>query len=113
MRIYDDGKIISKHETKEDAMESVIRDLYERYNKGEIKDILIIARTTDEEIGEHGLPHNITNWTSVDTEYEATVFNRFASDMLFDRMKHIAIEEFMESVAEEHKKKEGDEHDNT
>jgi hypothetical protein len=104
MRVFDDQKILNKFTTKKNGIKFIINLIYKLFKKGEIKDILVIARTTDETPGPTGLPQNVINWTSVDTEYEATVFNRFASDLLFDIMKKIAIKEFIKMETEKKNK---------
>jgi hypothetical protein len=104
MRVFDDMKIQGKFTNKEDAFKSTMERLNMLYANNEIKDILIIARTTEQTLGPAGLPQNVFNYTSVDTEYEATVFNRFASDMFFDKMKQIAIKDFYESIKKDSKK---------
>ena len=101
MKMFDD---YTKHETgannKKEHIDSVLEFINNLHKDSKIKDIMVIARTTDTEPCPKGLPQNVINALTVDSEYEATVFMRFAADMLFDRMKHIAISDFVKRMEE-------------
>jgi hypothetical protein len=99
MQIFDD---YTRHDTgagnKKEQVDSILEFVNKLHADGKIKDIMVITRTTDTEPAPKGLPQNVINALTVDTEYEATVFMRFATDMLFDRMKHIAIAGFVKGI---------------
>ncbi len=100
MRTFDD---YTRHEVKgagkKEHIDSILEYINNLHSNGKIKDIMIIARTADTEpTSKYGLPQNIVNALTVDSEYEATVFMRFATDILFDRMKHVAIRDYLRKV---------------
>lgn len=98
MKLFND---FTNHEiigTKEDQITAIVDMLNNLHKNNKIKDIMLIVRTTDTEPGPKGLPQNIYNSITVDTEYEATVFARFATDILFNRMKEIAVKDFVNQI---------------
>lgn len=106
-RMFDDFKvdeIPDKYNEKNEQIKYVVENLHERCKNGEIKDILIIARTTDNELGPKGLPQNVMNYCSVDDDYEINVFSRFALDILFSEAKCIVGKMVFDGVLNELKK---------
>jgi hypothetical protein len=94
VRIFDD---YTKHEaggTKEETINTIVKMLNEFHTEHNIKDIFLLVRLADTDLAPNGLKQTLINGVTVDTEYEATVFMRFATDVLFDRMKQIAVKDF-------------------
>jgi hypothetical protein len=84
--------------------ESKIKNTYMyqamEFNLAWIKDILVIARLKDETPGPKGLPQNMLNSISVDTQYEITVFNKMASDLLFNKLGQIIERDTVKAIME-------------
>ena len=85
-----------------DEWDTMIYRLSELNKDNKIKDLMIIARTDNKKLGKYDLPQNVFNYVSVDTKYEATVFMRFATDMLFDEMEHIAVKDYHDYIMNLH-----------
>jgi hypothetical protein len=99
MRIFDDF-----HETKaafnnkEEHISELVKLINDLHEGNRIKDIMLIIRTTDTEPAPKGLPQNVINAVTVDTEYETNVFMRFATDILFEKARKIAIKDYLRSA---------------
>jgi hypothetical protein len=100
MKLFDDYKNKISLNSKEKGITYMVDLLSQLDKDNKIKDLLVIARINDEELGSSGLPHNIYNFTSIDTKNEATVFMRFATDILFDKMEYIAVKDFLKEYEE-------------
>ncbi len=96
MRIFDDfHETKGDFDTKNERIDALINVLNSLNEDNKIKDIMVIARTTETELGPKGLPHDMMSAVTVDTEYEANVFMRFATDILFEKTREIAVKEFL------------------
>jgi len=97
---------------KKEDITYVLNTLQEMDKENKIKDLLIVARTNSEEKGDTDLPRNMLEYVSVNTKYEAVVFNRFTSDILYDAMERIAVKEYHDYIMNLCNKKEDNEKEN-